>query len=176
MRKIGLLLVILVLCTFLIAGYAKPFRLHIIANSNSFEDQQVKLLVRDAVLAATKEEIVQCASKEEAEEYIEGQIDKIVDIAEDTLRENGFGYGAEAVVGVYDFPDKTYGDATYPAGKYDALRIILGRGEGENWWCVMFPPLCIINMEAETEEDEEVEYASFIVEWFQKLLNWGERL
>ena len=170
MKKISLLLVILVICTLLISGNTQPFRLHVIANSDSAQDQQVKLLVRDAVLAATKEGILSCKTKMGAEEYIESHLATIEGVATKTLEDNGFSYDVEAMVGVYAFPDKTYGNMTYPAGEYPALKVVLGDGEGQNWWCVMFPPLCIVNTEAEAEE--EVEYTSFILMWLGNLFGW----
>ena len=93
--------------------------------------------------------------------------------ANQVLAENGFGYTAQAYLGRFEFPDKTYGDVTYPAGEYDALRLVLGQGEGQNWWCVMFPPLCIVN--EEILEQEEVEYTSLAWEWLQSLFGGGKK-
>ncbi len=145
---------------------AQPFRLHIVANSNTKEDQQVKLAVRDAVLQATKQEIVKCKNAKQAKEYISDNIEIIVKTANDILEENDFDYTASAAVGNYHFPDKRYNDVLYPEGDYQALRLILGQGEGENWWCVMFPPLCISEIE---EENADVEYTSFFAELIEKL-------
>jgi stage II sporulation protein R len=69
-----------------------------------------------------------------------------LNIVESALREQGMDYGAQLMIGVYDFPDRQYGDTLYPAGKYEALRVVLGEGQGHNWWCVMFPPLCILEL------------------------------
>lgn len=113
-------------------------RLHIIANSDSNEDQAVKLKVRDAVLAETEKEL-EINTKEE----IVKNLDKFEKIANEVLAENGFPYTAHAVYGKFDFPKKEYKNITLPAGEYFGVRLILGEGEGHNWWCVMYPPLCV---------------------------------
>lgn len=113
-------------------------RLHIIANSDSNEDQAVKLKVRDAVLAETEKEL-EINTKEE----IVKNLDKFEKIANEVLAENGFPYTAHAVYGKFDFPKKEYKNITLPAGEYYGVRLILGEGEGHNWWCVMYPPLCV---------------------------------
>lgn len=144
-----------------------PFRLHVVANSDSDEDQQVKLKVRDAVLEATKDGILECKNAKEAEEYIDENLEIIVATANDTLEENGFDYSAQAAVGTYHFPDREYQGVTYPEGDYRALRVELGDGDGQNWWCVMFPPLCISELTA--DGDGETEYTSFFAELFHEL-------
>lgn len=113
-------------------------RLHIIANSDSNEDQAVKLKVRDVVLAETEKEL-EINTKEE----IVKNLDKFEEIANEVLAENGFPYTAHAVYGKFDFPKKEYKNITLPAGEYYGVRLILGEGEGHNWWCVMYPPLCV---------------------------------
>lgn len=113
-------------------------RLHIIANSDSNGDQAVKLKVRDAVLAETEKEL-EINTKEE----IVKNLDKFEKIANEVLAENGFPYTAHAVYGKFDFPKKEYKNITLPAGEYFGVRLILGEGEGHNWWCVMYPPLCV---------------------------------
>lgn len=145
----------------------EPFRLHVIANSDAAGDQSVKLLVRDAILRFTAEEASSCRDKQQAERYMNAHLAELEACANEVLAENGFPYTAKAVLGRFDFPDKTYGEVTYPAGQYDALRLVLGEGEGQNWWCVMFPPLCIVNEEILAEE--EVEYTSLTWEWLQSL-------
>ena len=128
-----------------LSGSAKaepPLRLHIVANSDSDADQRIKMEVRDAVLLATQEGIETCATEAQAEEYVRSNIEIIVATANEVLEENGTDYRATATVGTSHFPERTYQDVTYPEGDYRALRIVLGEGEGHNWWCVMFPPLC----------------------------------
>ncbi len=142
----------------------EPFRLHILGNSNSAGDQQVKLAVRDAVLKATKD-ITKCKNEAEAEEYIKNNIGIILETANETLAKNGFDYTATAGTGNFYFPEKSYQSVTYPEGNYEALRIILGEGEGDNWWCVMFPPLCI----SEITDDEDLEYKSLLAELWESI-------
>ncbi|MCD8390353.1 MAG: stage II sporulation protein R [Firmicutes bacterium] len=105
-------------------------RLHIIANSDSEEDQAVKLKVRDAVL-----ENVRKTGKSD-------DLAAVKSIADEVLKENGFTYAAEVKTGLFYFPEKSYKDTVFPCGEYNAVRIVLGSGEGQNWWCVMYPPLC----------------------------------
>ena len=158
------LLTVIVAFMFCACG-AQPFRLHVIAHSNSASDQQIKLEVRDAVLQATQDGILECGRALEAEEYIQENIGIILNTANAVLDECGVDYSAEAQVGTCHFPDKTYQDVTYPEGDYRALRIVLGDGEGENWWCVMFPPLCL----SEIEADDDTEYTSYIAELIEKM-------
>lgn len=168
---IAVVLMLLVVILLLSACAASPFRLHIVANSNSISDQQVKLTVRDAVLKATRNGIDQCKNAAEAEEYIQDNIGIILTTANNTLEENGFDYEATAQVGKFHFPDKSYKNVCYPEGDYQALRVTLGEGEGENWWCVMFPPLCITDISDIEEVPEDIEYKSLIAEFFEKLFN-----
>lgn len=165
-KKKALIVAAMVIIIVLVFGACEkePFRLHILANSNSEQDQQIKLDVRDAVLQVTHDEIEQCKNAVETEEYIRDNIGIILETANDMLAKNGVSYQATATVGNYHFPDKSYRDVRYPEGDYQALRILLGDGEGENWWCVMFPPLCITEIEEEDEQD--IEYTSFLAELF----------
>jgi len=126
-------------------GNENILRLHIIANSDDAPDQQVKLAVRDAVLAL-EADMAGCADSDGAKALLMADGEKILETVENTLRKNGMDYGAQLMIGVFDFPDRTYGEAFYPAGRYEALRIVLGEGKGHNWWCVMFPPLCILEL------------------------------
>ena len=139
-------------------------RLHILANSDSPADQQVKLKVRDALIKA----LPACNSAAEAEAYIKAHGKEVLALAEKTLAENGFSYGAQLLLGDCDFPKRTYGGVTYPAGEYRALRVVLGNGAGQNWWCVLFPPLCIITTQEEPlPSPEELEFESSILSWIQ---------
>ncbi len=163
------LLAVTVLCLSACAG-SEPFRLHIIANSNTSQDQQVKLEVRDAVLKATKDGIEKCNTADETKEYIQKNLGIILETANETLKESGFGYTAKAKVGNYHFPEKSYQGVVYPEGDYEALRIILGEGEGDNWWCVMFPPLCLYEIdEGEDNDAQDIEYTSFFAELIEML-------
>lgn len=145
-----------------------PFRLHVIANSDGRADQRVKLRVRDAVLAYCETAMLDCNNKQQALAFMKSHEADLQQVAQETLREEGYSYGAKVTIGEDDFPTKTYGTVTYPQGRYDALRIVLGEGSGQNWWCVMFPPLCIVNTD-EIEEGQDVEYSSAIIEWLSGL-------
>ena len=118
-------------------------RLHIIANSNSAEDQAVKLKVRDSILAQTADIFDGKASLKEAEASAAKNIERLNETAVKTLRENGFNYGAAAEIGNSYFETREYEDFTLPAGNYRSLIIRLGNGEGKNWWCVVFPAVCV---------------------------------
>jgi len=152
-------------------------RLHVVANSNSAEDQRVKLAVRDAMLAAAEDVFCGAPNKAEAAARVRAAGAMLTDTAEQTLRAYGKTYGARIAIGNYTFPDRTYGEKTYPAGEYDAVRVVLGDGAGENWWCVLFPPLCIGDFgESPAPEDGQIGAAqpqpgfrSLIVEWFERL-------
>lgn len=113
-------------------------RLHIIANSDSEPDQAVKLKVRDAALNQIREKI----NSENGIENIINELPELEKTANKTLLENGFNYTAKAMYGKFDFPKKTYKNMTLPAGEYYGVRIVLGNGDGHNWWCVLYPPLC----------------------------------
>jgi stage II sporulation protein R len=143
-----------------------PFRLHILANSNSPADQKVKLSVRDAVLKATENGIKGCKNASEAEEYIRENTGIILKTADEMLKEKGFCYQSSATVGKYRFPEKSYRGVKYPEGDYEAVRIILGEGKGDNWWCVIFPPLCL----SETDRSaDSVQYTSFFAELWKEV-------
>lgn len=118
-------------------------RLHILANSDGEADQAVKLLVRDRLLAETADLFRKAGSPAEAAAALEPLLPALAETAAAVLRENGMDYGAAAALSREYFNTRTYGDVTLPAGSYLALRVILGEGQGHNWWCVMFPPLCI---------------------------------
>lgn len=120
-------------------------RLHVIANSNSKEDQIVKLKVRDALLKYMQAKSTNIKTTNEAKKVILDNINSIQNIAKDTLKANGFNYEVKAYFGNFEFPTKVYGDLILPSGMYESLRIVIGKGSGANWWCVMFPPLCFVD-------------------------------
>lgn len=113
-------------------------RLHIVANSESVHDQNVKLKVRDAVIEAQSEIFVDGIKKELTKE----EKKKLLDVTIEVLNKEEVGYGAKVETGKFYFPTKKYENITLPAGNYDAVKVILGNAEGQNWWCVMYPPLC----------------------------------
>lgn len=118
-------------------------RLHILANSDSEEDQKVKLLVRDALLSCSSDIFGGTVNKENASEYLAKEKDALIRIANDILKENKFDYKADIFLTEEYFETREYESFTLPAGNYLALKVVLGEGEGHNWWCVMFPPLCL---------------------------------
>lgn len=121
----------------------RVFRLHIIANSDSEYDQTLKLKVRDAVLEETAYLFEDNASQAEAAEKAEAHLDEIKSIAERVIDESGADYSVSCEVTETEFDRRVYGNISMPAGKYSALRITIGDAAGKNWWCVMFPPLCL---------------------------------
>ena len=125
------------------AIYDNVLRLHVLANSDSSEDQSLKLEVRDRILEETATLFKDCKSKDEAREAVESNLDKIREIAEQTVREAGYEYGVSVSLGEEEYPTKNYEECCFPAGEYLSLRVMIGDAEGENWWCVLFPPLCI---------------------------------
>lgn len=144
---------------------ADYLRIHIRANSNCDADQNVKYEVKAAVVEALTPLLSGVSSKKKAMEIISDNLDLIDEVSDGVLRENGFYYGAKARLCKEDFPTRTYGELTLESGVYDALIVDLGSGEGDNWWCVVFPPLCFVA----DGEGEKVTYRSLIVEWFKKL-------
>ena len=122
------------------------FRLHVIANSDSEEDQSLKLKVRDELLSYMNTLAKDCTSKEEVVALAKEHQEEFKKIAEQVICDNGFSYPVNIQIGDSDFPTKTYGDISLPAGTYDALRVQVGEAKGKNWWCVMFPPLCFVDV------------------------------
>ena len=131
---------------------SETLRLHIIANSDSEEDQQLKLKVRDAVLEATGELFAEVSGKTEAVAAAEYSSDDIKAIAKEIIASEGFDYEVQVEVTEMWFETRSYEGFTLPAGDYDAVRIIIGEGEGKNWWCVMYPALCIPGAEKPLEK------------------------
>jgi len=121
----------------------KLVRLHVIANSDGEEDQKLKLKVRDGVLKKVSELTKNKVSAEGSEKILKRCTGYIEDIAEDIIKGEGYAYNAEATVEKGYFPTKYYENFALPAGEYDSLKVIIGNGEGKNWWCVLFPPLCV---------------------------------
>jgi stage II sporulation protein R len=161
-------------------------RLRILANSDSVRDQALKREIRDEVNAAITEMVLGVGDLEEGKAMIEDNLAKIEDIVERELAKMGMDQSFEVSFSEVEFPTKLYGNIVYPAGLYDAVLITLGEGKGENWWCVLFPPLCFLDMangdavaaDAEAEEEveqtdeddmEEVEVKFFVVEIFSKI-------
>lgn len=124
-------------------------RLHVVANSDSEADQAVKLQVRDAVLAQAQPLLTGVDSSQQAEEVLTPYLDALQAVAQQTLREAGTDDCVTVSIEDQWFPTKTYDSFALPAGQYRALKVVIGEGEGQNWWCVVFPPLCLATV---TEE------------------------
>lgn len=133
------------------------FRLHVIANSDSTEDQNLKYMIRDNLLKYMNEICKDCSSKDEAIKIVEENKNSFKQIALDTIKSNGYSYDVNINIGNFEFPTKTYGDISLPAGYYDALRVEIGEAKGQNWWCVMFPPLCFVDISSGVVPEESKE-------------------
>ena len=155
-------------------------RLHVIANSDSEEDQSLKLKVRDRILSETGDLFLTSTSYEEAVELTNKILPQIIDAAEDEIRANGFDYTVQAKLDYTDFDTRHYDGYTLPAGEYFALNVTIGEGQGRNWWCVMFPSICLstsLDLDDKLSEDEidvikgydnyKVKFK--LVEWYEKL-------
>ncbi|MBQ6815233.1 MAG: stage II sporulation protein R [Lachnospiraceae bacterium] len=123
----------------------KIIRFHVRANSDSDEDQALKLVVKDKVVDYLSESMKSSDSKKDSANYINTHIDEIIKIAEDAIKEEGYNYSVNAYMTKEFFPTKTYGDVTIPCGEYDAFRIDIGETSGQNWWCILYPPLCFVD-------------------------------
>ena len=132
------------------------FRLHVIANSNEDYDQNLKYIVRNSILEFIN---TNCKnkSKDEIISYTTENIAEIQKVAQSTIINNGYNYPVKVNIGNFAFPTKKYGDITFPSGFYDALKIEIGKAQGENWWCVMFPPLCFVDVTSGIVPEESKE-------------------
>lgn len=142
-RRILILVLILILYipSMALAVDDNLIRLHVLANSDKIEDQEFKLLIRDEVLAEL-EPLANIMYKEEAIEYIEGNLESLQSLLEKRINENGFNYAINIELAESDFPTRKYQSMVLPAGRYLALKVTIGEGKGANWWCVLFPPIC----------------------------------
>lgn len=123
--------------------YERVLRLHVIANSDSQEDQSLKLLVRDAILDESQKLLADADTQEQAKAIIEQNVDKLRLVAERTVQKNGYSYPISIEFNKESYPTKSYESCAFPSGEYLSLRIMIGNATGENWWCVLFPPLCL---------------------------------
>lgn len=135
----------------------KLIRFHVIANSDGEADQKLKLKVRDEVLKYIQPILKESESLEESRKILNEKNDEILKIAERVIKENGYDYKVESTLSKEYFPVKTYGNITLPQGQYEAYRIVIGSGEGQNWWCVMFPPICFVDITKGEVAYEETE-------------------
>lgn len=133
--------------------YDSVLRLHVIANSDSEEDQALKLAVRDEVLEVAAEITEGCDSRDEAREALEARLGDIEAAARKRLCEEGYGYDVRVELGEEYYPTKEYESCSFPEGEYLSLRVIIGDGVGQNWWCCLFPPLCLSSASTVKNED-----------------------
>ncbi len=157
MKKFITIFAVSMLMLFLLVGYSTSVnsnlssnmvRLHVIANSDSEEDQSLKLKVRDAILSHSRSNFTK-------KEEVKGELESYKEIAQKVIAENGYNYAVEVEYGNFKFPTKEYNNLRLPAGNYDAVRVKIGNAEGQNWWCVMFPPLCFVDGTTDTSYAEE---------------------
>ena len=163
-------------------GSEDLIRLHVLANSDSVADQQLKLKVRDAIIDYLAPYLEHVATKSAAKQIVLEQQDKLKDIGKQVVVMNGADYPVEVQIGMFDFPIKSYGSLVLPAGKYEAVRVLVGRAEGSNWWCVLFPPLCFVDITnvvaipakgfgENSGQDIKVEFKSKIAELWRQIEN-----
>lgn len=136
--------------------YSSVVRLHVLANSDSDEDQELKLKVRDAILDECSSLFADCKDQMQAKEKITQNLALIESVAQKSVRENGFSYGVGVMLGNEEYPTKNYESCCFPAGEYLSLRVMIGEAEGQNWWCVLFPPMCLSAASQSSEAAAEV--------------------
>lgn len=162
-------------------GKEDLIRLHVLANSDGTEDQRLKLKVRDAVIAYLAPYLEAANNKEAAKKVVVEHQQELITISKEVLSKNGAQYPVNVEIGMFDFPIKAYGNLVLPAGKYEAVRILIGKAEGKNWWCVLFPPLCFIDITNATaipkqqsyednqeQQDGKIEFRSKLVELWKE--------
>ncbi len=145
--------------------YDRTLRLHVLANSDSDEDQALKLQVRDRVLDEIEKIVLPCESKTEAISAIQEAIPFLTEVASDCVRQQGYAYEVRLETGIERYPTRRYEAMALPAGSYWSLRVLIGEADGQNWWCVLYPPLCLNTARAE----EQLVEAGFTFEQVQIL-------
>ena len=140
--------------------YESVVRLHVLANSDSDEDQALKLQVRDEILRVTEPLLKNCTDRQSAIEIIQAHTDELQAAAQAVVHEKGYDYPVTILLGEEDYPTRSYENCCFPSGRYVSLRVCIGEAEGKNWWCVLFPPLCLSAASAEDEDDNEDAFIS----------------
>ena len=123
--------------------YDEVLRLHVVANSDSESDQALKLDVRDGIIEVTRELTADCHSLEQTSAVVSENLSVIAEEAQRIIQANGYSYDVEVRIGREEYPRKTYASLCFPAGEYLSLQVLIGDAAGQNWWCVLFPPLCL---------------------------------
>ena len=134
--------------------YDTVVRLHVLANSDSEEDQTLKLAVRDAVLEAATPYLEGCTTQEEAIRSLMSHLTDLETVAAATISAEGYDYPVTVLLGEEDYPTRTYESCAFPAGTYVSLRVCIGEAEGQNWWCCLFPPLCLSAATAKADNED----------------------
>lgn len=151
-------------------------RLHVVANSDSEEDQTLKLEVKEEILELLRERMNEDDTIDMAQQTLRDSLDEIEKAALCYIHDKGYDYGVNAELGTCYFPVKEYGDMTFPAGEYKALKVNIGSSEGKNWWCVMYPTLCFVDSTYQTVPDESKERLkeNLTEEEYNSLLTGGD--
>lgn len=137
----------------------KIIRFHVLANSNSREDQELKIKVKDKIIEYIFPKLEESNSLEESREILTENEKEIIEIANKCIKENGYNYSVSIEFKRENFPEKVYGNITLPQGEYEAFRVLIGQASGENWWCVMFPPICFVDVTKGQVSYDETEEA-----------------
>lgn len=145
-------------------------RLHVVAEDDGDAAQALKLKARDAVLEKARALLEDCGDADAAWNAVAENAQALRRAAEDAVRRAGCDSEVTACAGVFDFPDRRYGGTLVPAGRYRALRVVIGEGRGRNWWCVLYPSLCV---PGDLEPDEPVVFHSAIMDWLRRLFGGG---
>lgn len=147
-----------------------------VANSDSEEDQQLKLEVKEEVVQMLRDELIQDTTVISAQQTLRDHLSEVEQVASDYIQRNGYDYEVKAELGTCYFPVKQYGDMTFPAGEYKALKVNIGRHEGKNWWCVMYPTLCFVDSTYQIvpEESKEKLKENLSEEEYESLLTGEE--
>lgn len=136
---------------------SKLIRFHVIANSDLEDDQALKVKVKDNIINYIFPKLKDSKSIEESRDILSENNKQILNIASNTIKDNGYNYSVTSTLDRENFPEKSYGNITLPQGEYEAYRVIIGSGQGKNWWCVMFPPLCFVDVTKGQVSDKETE-------------------
>ena len=163
-NRISIAIIILLVCLMALSFlpvhgegevYDTVVRLHVLANSDTAEDQALKLQVRDAILEVTAPLVEGCTTQSQAMEVLNSHLAALESAAAAVIESEGYDYPVTVLLGEEDYPTRTYESCAFPAGTYVSLRVCIGEAEGQNWWCCLFPPLCLSAATAKNEKDNE---------------------
>lgn len=159
---------------------SEVIRLHVLANSDTAYDQKLKLKVRDALLRELGDDLAACQSRRQAEAYLLSHRQRLEQVAGEVIAASGFSYPVRIQFGDFAFPAKAYGSMVLPAGDYTAVRVLIGQADGKNWWCVLYPPLCLLDLTRTAANDTtetgepEPEKTNIVLKWkIAELVGWN---